>query len=29
MKSKWIRFLVDRFGLMLDRGYRGCEYGRA
>jgi hypothetical protein len=21
--------LVDRFGLMVDRGYRGCEYGRA
>jgi hypothetical protein len=25
-KSKWLRFLVDRFGLMGDRGYRGCEY---
>jgi len=28
-KSKWLRFLVDSFGLMGDRGYRGCEYGRA
>jgi hypothetical protein len=25
-KSKWLRFLVDSFGLMGDRGYRGCEY---
>jgi hypothetical protein len=25
-KSKWLRFLVDRFGLMGDRGYKGCEY---
>jgi hypothetical protein len=25
-KSKWLRFLVDNFGLMGDRGYRGCEY---
>jgi len=25
-KSKWLRFLVDRFGLIGDRGYRGCEY---
>jgi hypothetical protein len=25
-KSKWLRFLVDRFGLMGDRGYRVCEY---
>ncbi|MFZ8786977.1 hypothetical protein [Thermocrinis sp.] len=22
----WLRFLVDSFGLMGDRGYRGCEY---
>ncbi len=28
-KSKWLRFLVDSFGLMGDRGYRGCEYVRA
>jgi hypothetical protein len=21
-----VRFLVDRFGLIGDRGYRGCEY---
>jgi hypothetical protein len=25
-KSKWLRFLVDSFGLMGDRGYRSCEY---
>ena len=25
-KSKWLRFLVDSFRLMGDRGYRGCEY---
>jgi hypothetical protein len=25
-KSKWLRFLVDSFGLMGDRGYRGGEY---
>jgi len=25
-KIKWLRFLVDSFGLMGDRGYRGCEY---
>jgi hypothetical protein len=25
-KSKWLRFLVDSFGLMGDRGYKGCEY---
>jgi hypothetical protein len=25
-KSKWLRFLVDSFGFMGDRGYRGCEY---
>jgi hypothetical protein len=25
-KSKWLRFLVESFGLMGDRGYRGCEY---
>jgi nicotinate-nucleotide pyrophosphorylase (carboxylating) len=25
-KSRWLRFLVDKFGLMGDRGYRGCEY---
>jgi len=24
-----LRFLVDSFGLMGDRGYRGCEYVRA
>jgi hypothetical protein len=28
-KSKWLGFLVDSFGLMGDRGYRGCEYVRA
>jgi hypothetical protein len=25
-KSNWLRFLVDSFGLIGDRGYRGCEY---
>jgi hypothetical protein len=28
-KSKWLRFLVDSFGLMGDRGYMSCEYVRA
>jgi hypothetical protein len=25
-KSRWLRFLVNSFGLMGDSGYRGCEY---
>ena len=25
-KSRWFRFLVETFGVMGDKGYRGCEF---
>ncbi len=28
-KSGWLRFLVDSFGLIGDRRYKGCEYVKA